>query len=50
MDALERFTQSDIVEIICYGIGKMTLHNSAAEQLTDRKCLKIVFGDVIDLP
>jgi len=42
--------QSDIVEVICYGIGKMALHNSAAKELTERRCLETVFGDVIDLP
>ncbi|KAH0945053.1 hypothetical protein HN011_002424 [Eciton burchellii] len=43
IDVLQRFTQSDVVEVICYGIGKMALHDSAAKELTERKCLETVF-------
>ncbi|RLU20744.1 hypothetical protein DMN91_007357 [Ooceraea biroi] len=42
LDALQRSTQSDIVEIICFGIGKMALYNPAAKELTNKKFIKTV--------
>ncbi|XP_076670799.1 armadillo repeat-containing protein 3 [Andrena cerasifolii] len=40
--------QSDLYEIICHGIGMMTLYHEAAKQLTESYCIKSILEIVVN--
>ncbi|XP_050461481.1 armadillo repeat-containing protein 3 isoform X2 [Cataglyphis hispanica] len=42
IDALQQWTQPDIAEIVCYGIGKMALFNLAAKEFASKKIVEII--------
>ncbi|XP_029168824.1 armadillo repeat-containing protein 3 [Nylanderia fulva] len=42
IDALQRWTQSDIIEIVCYGIGKMALFSPATKEFASKESVKII--------
>lgn len=44
IDALRQPIQSDIVEVTCYVIGKMTLFDHAARELTSTETIKTILG------
>ncbi|KAG5326846.1 ARMC3 protein, partial [Acromyrmex heyeri] len=46
IDALRQPIQSDIVEVTCYIIGKMTLFDHAARELASTESIKTILGDI----